>query len=75
MYRTEELSRNEKSIIDVLIERNNKNMILDIKVRSGPVIGSVHYLVLTKLRQTLEQNEHRNEVKSTKEIEYETINP
>ncbi|CAH0558552.1 unnamed protein product [Brassicogethes aeneus] len=48
-YTREVKSRDEKSIIDfILIERANRKMVLDTRVRRGPEIGSDHFLVVSK---------------------------
>lgn len=70
-YTREIKSRNEKSIIDyILVEEDNRQIVLDTKVRRGPEIDSDHYLVITKLREELEE---KNEHKRDKVIEYESI--
>lgn len=47
------MSRGEKSIIDyVLVENKNRKTVMDTKTQRGPEIGSDHYAVVTKIRET-----------------------
>lgn len=53
-YTREEISRGEKSIIDyILIERDNRSIITDVRVRRGAEINSDHYLLLAKTKEKL----------------------
>lgn len=56
-YTRESHSRGERSIIDyILVAKNRKNTIKDIKVMRGPEIGSDHYLLLLKTKNIKQNN-------------------
>ncbi|XP_050514773.1 uncharacterized protein LOC126890015 isoform X1 [Diabrotica virgifera virgifera] len=62
----------EKSIIDyILIERNNRRALQDIRVRRGPEISSDHYLLEAKIKHRIEPQTRAAE--NRKKIESETI--
>ena len=49
-----EVSRNEKSIIDyILVERENRRNVIDVKVRRSAEINSDHYLLVAKVKNEL----------------------
>ncbi|KAJ8949833.1 hypothetical protein NQ318_000532 [Aromia moschata] len=55
-YTREEKGRGEKSIIDyIIVERENKDMIMDARVKRGSDIGSDHYLLIGKIKTRNEQ--------------------
>jgi Reverse transcriptase (RNA-dependent DNA polymerase)/Endonuclease-reverse transcriptase len=72
-YTRAEPSRGEKSIIDyVIVERNNRHAIMDVRVKRGYEIGSDHFLLVAKVKN-LEKENNRNRLKYTRKIDYETI--
>ncbi|KAJ8950887.1 hypothetical protein NQ318_011188 [Aromia moschata] len=69
-YTREEKGRGEKSIIDyIIVERENKDMITDARVKRGSDIGSDHYLLIGKIKTRNEQLKEKQT-----QIAYETIN-
>lgn len=66
-------SRNERSIIDyILVEEKDRKLVIDTKVRRGPEIGSDHYMVVSKIRDSNNIDERQNTVLKNK-IKFETI--
>ena len=67
-------SRKEKSIIDyILVERNNRTMIKDVKVKRGAEIYSDHHLLVGKLNIKGKEQEPEIKIKNTYEKRYENI--
>ena len=70
-YTREQHTRGEKSIIDyILTPRNQRRRVIDVKVNRGAEIYSDHYLLVAKLRETLEQN---TKLLRKRKVEFTTI--
>ena len=53
-YTREEPSRGERSMIDyMLIERENRTSVMDVRVKRSAEISSDHYLLVTKIRDRI----------------------
>jgi len=56
-------SRNEKSIIDlILIEKAEKSKLIDVRVKRGSEIGSDHYLVEAQLKHNISEKKENNKM-------------
>lgn len=66
-------SREEKSIIDyILVNKNNRKIVIDTKVRRGPEIGSDHYVVISTIQEK-DQNKVQQNTHTGKESQRETL--
>ena len=72
-YTKEVPSRNEKSIIDyILVQRDNRRAIKDVKVRRGAEIGSDRYLLVATIKE-LKLKSNTGGAESRRKVIVETI--